>query len=131
MEIAGISSLRQTDGASSFLAILEVFGKGYLAPLDYLIILGIAVLGIAMGLFFYRMLLRKWIQGLRYPFTLRLLMIGFSVTIIVVALLWFWHFVFQPEPQIRKLLLPTLGVVAAFIVYMFIVSSMAKKPRVS
>lgn len=115
----------------TFDSLLNIFGKGYLAPIDYLIILIIMIVGAFVGIVLYFVTLSAWVRKVRFPFTMRLLWTGFSLTLIGIITYWFLHFVLkeEPPPMARDLYWPTGIIFGLFLIYTIIVWSTAKKPR--
>jgi hypothetical protein len=86
---------------------------GSLAALQYLIILGVALVAVVMGMVLYRSLLPGWVRGGHHPFVLRLAAgcAGLLIWLTLVEV-WFWdHF----AARLRWPLEQTLGPAALWV----------------
>jgi len=93
-----------------------------LAPFDFVIILCILLIGVAVGMVLYRSMLRAWLQKARFPLTLRIW--TFIVALILIALVLYW-FLFD-ESMLAIGIVVLVSLIGSVMVW-----SMARRPHVN
>lgn len=105
----------------------DTFGKGYLAPIDYIILLLNVLLFSLISIGLYHSFLSYWIGSLKHPLNLRLIFIGLAITLISIFSYTFIIHVYLVEIPFKRLLWPNLTMFIIWILYTVIISIWGKQ----
>lgn len=107
----------------------NTFGKGYLAPIDYIFLLLIIIFFSTVSIGIYHALLRSWINSVKHPMNLRLILFGFTITMISIFCYSFLIHVYLIEVPIKKILWPNLILFLTWVIYSVIILIWGKQIR--
>jgi hypothetical protein len=112
---------------TSIAFVASTFGKGYLAPIDYLALTLIVILALVISIGLYYALIGSWIRDMKHPLNLRLIFIGLAVVLIMMGGYTYLLYVFVSPVPLSRIFWPLIIIFLIWIIYTILVSIFGKK----